>query len=346
VLVSDNPTLARDAVGPSTPTVENRRFQDARAGENAPKSGTTIGEGRQHGVPVSADRIEVLPDQRFDVRRGFRDAAENLTATSLRFDIANPHLEVTFVVLAAPDEGGVHGDRDRRHHRRRRDRGTVDERGASLQGMAAQRLRIRSGVDRKHLLQQVSRHLVAHQGGMMSPEQVQLRCRAAMRWPVKARLDAAARAATEPGQPHRDLTEERCDRVVAVIFHPANILAAGTNRPPDRMLARLCGGDLALNPRQQLFCFREGQSQIGDIAEVVRPADLHDVHGVTFTPGCRQPQNPLHAPPPSLICEQERKYPARTSTPSFAVVPVAGVRRLYQVEHKQPDQLWRAVPGW
>jgi hypothetical protein len=319
-LVTDNPTLALDAVGPSTPTVENRQFQDARAGENAPKSGTTIGEGGQHGVPVSANCIEVLPDQPFDVCPGFRDAAENLTATSLRFDIANPHLEVTFVVLAPPDEGRIHGDRDRRHLRRRPDRGTVGERRASLQRVAAQRLWIRSGVDGKHLLQQVSGHLVAHQGGQMGPELVQLRCRAAMRWPVKACLDSATQAAKETWQPHRHLTKQCRDRVISIILHPANIFAAGTNRPPDRVFARLRGGDLALNPRQQLFCFRERQPQIGDIAEVVRLADLHDVHGGTFAPGCRQLQYPLHAPPP--VQEQERKYPARTATPSFAVVPV------------------------
>ena len=226
----------------------------------------------------SADGVEVLPDQPFDVRLGFRDGAENLTATGFRFDIANPHLEVTLSVLAAPDEGGIQGDRDRRRRRFRPDRGTIGERRASLQGMAAQRLRIRSGVDRKHLLQQVSGHPVAHQGGQMRPKPVQFRCRPAMRWPVDARLDPAARGTTKSGQPHRHLTKQRRDRVIPIIFHAANIFAAGANWPPDRVFPRLRGGDLALNPRQQLFRFREGQSQIGDIAEVIRPADLHDVH--------------------------------------------------------------------
>jgi hypothetical protein len=83
--------------------VENRRFQDARIGENAPESGTTIGESRQHGVLVSANRVEVVSDQPFDVRPDFRDAVENLTATGRRFDIAYPHLEMTLVVLARSD---------------------------------------------------------------------------------------------------------------------------------------------------------------------------------------------------------------------------------------------------
>jgi hypothetical protein len=84
----------------------------------------------------------------------------------------------------------------------------------------------------------------------------------------------------------------------------ANPIAAGANRPPDRVLPRLRGGDLALNPREQLLRFRERRSQIGDIAEVIWLADLHDVHAATPAQG------------------QEQKYPARTDTASCA--PVSG----------------------
>ena len=90
---------------------------------------------------------------------------------------------------------------------------------------------------------------------------------------IHACLDAAARSTAKPRQPQCHLSEQRRDCVVTIIFHPANPIAAGANRPPDRVLPRLCGGDLALNPREQLFRFREGQSQIGDIAEVIRLAD-------------------------------------------------------------------------
>ena len=110
--------------------VKNRRFQDARAGENtrSPGQPSVKAVSTVSLFPPTASRFFLISaSMSVD---GFRDAAENLTATSLRFDIANPHLEVTFVVLAAPDEGGIHGNRDRRHHRRRPDRGTVDERGA------------------------------------------------------------------------------------------------------------------------------------------------------------------------------------------------------------------------
>jgi len=66
----------------------------------------------------------------------------------LRFDITNPHLELTFFVLAASYEGEVHGDRDRRRRFRRPDRGTVGECRASLQRMAAQGRGVDTGVDR------------------------------------------------------------------------------------------------------------------------------------------------------------------------------------------------------
>jgi len=164
VLVADNPTLAFDAAGSSTPTVENWRFGDSGIGENASKSRTSIGEGRQFGAFRSADGVEAPADQYLDVRIGLRDNAENLSRTGFRFDVANPHLQVTLPVLTAPDEGGIQGDRDRRRSCFRPDRGTIRGRFANPQGMAAQRLRVRSGVDRKHLLQQVSRHPVGHQG--------------------------------------------------------------------------------------------------------------------------------------------------------------------------------------
>jgi hypothetical protein len=52
----------------------------------------------------------------------------------------------------------------RGRRRFRPDHGTTRERFANPQGMAAQRLGVRSGVDRKHLCQQVSGHPVRHHG--------------------------------------------------------------------------------------------------------------------------------------------------------------------------------------
>ena len=160
--------------------VENWRFGDSSIVENASKSKTSIGEGRQFGAFQSADGVEAPADQYLDVRIGFRDRTENLPCTGFRFDIANPHLQVTFSVLTAPDEGGIQGDGDRRRRCFRPDRGTIRDRFANPQGMAVQRLRVRSRVDRKHLLQQVSGNPLGHQGREVSPEPVQFRCRSTM----------------------------------------------------------------------------------------------------------------------------------------------------------------------
>jgi hypothetical protein len=119
-----------------------------------------------------------------------------------------------------------------------------------------------------------------------------------MRRPIDACLDAAARGTAKPRQRECHLPEQRRDRVVTTIFHPANPIATGANRPPDRVPPRPRAADLELNPREQLLRFREGQSQIGDIAEVIRLADLHDVHAGTVAPGYRQLQNPRPTPGP------------------------------------------------
>jgi hypothetical protein len=134
-------------------SVEDWRFDDSGIGENASKSRTSIGEGRQFGAFRSADGVKAPADQYRDVRIGFRDGTENLSCPGFRFDVANPYLQVTLPVLTAPDEGGIQGVRDRRRRCFRLDRGTIHDRFANPQGMAAQRLRVRSGIDRKHLLQ-------------------------------------------------------------------------------------------------------------------------------------------------------------------------------------------------
>ena len=136
--------------------------------------------GRQFGAFRSADGVETPADQYLDIRIGFRDGTENLSCNGFRSDVVNPDLQVTLPVLTAPDEGGIQGDRDRRRRCFRPDRGTIRDRFANPQGMAAQRLRVRSGVDRKHLLQQVSGNPVGHQGRELSPEPVQFRCRSTM----------------------------------------------------------------------------------------------------------------------------------------------------------------------
>ena len=94
--------------------VQDRRIVDAEIGENTSKAWTTVGKAGQRGVVRSADGIEVPADQHRDVRFGSGDGAENLAPASLRFDVANSYLQVTFSVLATSDEGGIQGDRSRR----------------------------------------------------------------------------------------------------------------------------------------------------------------------------------------------------------------------------------------
>jgi hypothetical protein len=113
--------------------VENRRLGDASIDENAPKRWTTIGEGRQFGAFNSADGVEAPAYQHLDVRVGFRDGAENLSTKGLRFDVANPHLQMTFSILATSDVRGIQGDRDCRRRCFRPSCGTIRERLASPQ---------------------------------------------------------------------------------------------------------------------------------------------------------------------------------------------------------------------
>jgi hypothetical protein len=150
VLVSDNPTLALDAAGSSTPTVQKRRRGDAGLSENASESGTTIGESGQCRLPGASDGVKVPVDQSFDVRFRSGDGSENLAGAGFRFDIADAYLEMPLPFLATPDEGRIRGHHDRRRHYFRPPRGALTEYLAGFQGVTPQRLGMLRGVNRKH----------------------------------------------------------------------------------------------------------------------------------------------------------------------------------------------------
>jgi hypothetical protein len=114
---------------------------------------------------VIAIGVGVPADQHFDVHVGSSDSAKNPAPTSLRSDIANPHLQVTFSVLATPDNGGIRGDRDHSRCRFRPDRGTIPKGRAGSQGVATHGLFAFADADREHLLQHVSHRPIGHQGG-------------------------------------------------------------------------------------------------------------------------------------------------------------------------------------
>jgi len=258
-LVDDNPSLACDAVGSSTPTIQDWQVRGPGIGENAPQAGAPVGERRQHRILGSPDGIKAALDLRLDVGIGFGDGAENLPSARLRFDIANLHLQMPLAVLATADEGRIQGHRDRRSRRIRPHRGLIPKVRTDFKGVTAQSLRVVSGAHREHLLQHVSGHPVRHQGREMRLKLIQLRRRAAMRWPTMAGFVAAAPGTAKAGKPHRDLAEKRRDRMVPVILHSANLATASAIRPPNGVALGLRRDDLLLEAGQQQLPFGQGQ---------------------------------------------------------------------------------------
>ncbi len=85
--------------------------------------------------------------------------------------------------------------------------------------------------------------------------------------------------------------------MVPVVLHTANAVTARALRPPNRMAPSLRGDDLPLNARQQQLRFGQGQTQIGNIAEIIGPSDLQNVRAwpLALSPDLHQPQHPSHA---------------------------------------------------
>ena len=239
--------------------VEHRRLGDTGISQNAPQAGAPVGERGQHRVLGSPDGVEAAADQHFDVRIGFGDGAENLPPASLRFNIADPHLQMPLAVLAAADEGRIQGHGDRRSRRIRPHRGLIPKLRTNFQSVQTQSFRVVSGVDREHLPQHVSSHPVSHQGREMRLKLIQLRRRAAIRWPTMAGFVAAAPSTAKAGKPHRDLAEKRRDRMVPVILHSAHLATASAVRPPDGVALGLRRDDLLLEAGQQQLPFGQGQ---------------------------------------------------------------------------------------
>ena len=87
---------------------------------------------------------------------------------------------------------------------------------------------------------------------------------------------AATLGTAKPGQPQRDLAEQCCDRMIPVVLHMANSPTASAGRPSAGMAPGLRGNDLPLQTRQQQLPFGQGQPQVGDLTEIIRPVDLLD----------------------------------------------------------------------
>jgi hypothetical protein len=141
---------------------------------------------------------------------------------------------------------------------------------------------------------------------------IQLRCRAAVRWPADASLGPAAHGTTKSWQSHRDLAKQRRDRVLSIVFDPTNAPAVWASRPPSSMIFGLRGDDRLLSTSQQLLRLGQGQTEIGDIADTVRPADLHHVGAprLAVSTQLHQPHDPDHPPIPSQSTDAEDAPPA------------------------------------
>src|SRR5689334_10244094 len=96
------------------------------------------------------------------------------------------------------------------------------------------------------------------------------------------------------------MAKKRRYRMVPVVLHTAYAAAVAASRPPNSMVPGLCGDDLLLETCQQQLRFGQGQTQIGDIAEIIGPVDLNDVCRLplALSADLHQPHNPGHASTP------------------------------------------------
>jgi hypothetical protein len=104
-LACDDPSLALDAVGSSTPTVQNWRLRYSYVGQYSAQTRTPVGKGGHLGGVDPAHGFKGSLDQRGDVGFGPGDGAKNLAATINRLDVADADLQVAFAVFAAAYEG-------------------------------------------------------------------------------------------------------------------------------------------------------------------------------------------------------------------------------------------------
>jgi hypothetical protein len=77
---------------------------------------------------------------------------------------------------------------------------------------------------------------------------------------------------------------------------------------------------------QQPLRFGQGQTQIGDVAAVIRPVDLHDVYRQPFSrsPDFHRSHNPGHAPRLPRMGAQNapwRSHPQTCSSPAWPSLP-------------------------
>jgi hypothetical protein len=140
--------------------------------------------------------------------------------------------------------------------------------------------------------------------------------------PSMAGFAAAAPGTAKAGKPQPDLAEQRCDRMVPIVLEAANLAATATVRPPDGVALGLCRDDRLLQTGQHQLRFGQGQAQVGDIIEISRPVDRHDVNGLLLTVslGFHQLHNPSHASTPNQRTDaklsRRRPHPQSPGSPA------------------------------
>src|SRR4051812_44473703 len=125
------------------------------------------------------------------------------------------------------------------------------------------------------------------------------------------------------GQLDGDLAEQRGDRVLTIILDPAGRATATARRTAHSVPPRLCSDELLLDASQELLTLGQGQAQGGQIREVVRSGDPHDLRAAFGArgPDAYQLHDPGHAV--SAHRSTSRKVPSWTRTPNLAAVPNA-----------------------
>src|SRR3954454_24134564 len=142
-----------------------------------------------------------------------------------------------------------------------------------------------------------------------------------MRRPPQACLGHAASNTAVAGQPDGDLAEQRGDRVLTIILDPAGRATAAARRTARGVPPRLRSHELLLDASQELLTLGQGQAQGGQIREVVRSGDTHDLRAAFAArgPDAYQLHDPGHAV--SAHRSTSWKVPSWTRTPNLAAVP-------------------------
>ena len=157
----------------------------------------------------------------------------------------------------------------------------------------------------------------------MALQFVQLRCRSATRWPTDARLDAIAGGASKPGKRHRHCAKRRRYAMAPPVLQVAFSAAGRAARPLQPMANGLRGNDRSLNACQKLLRFRQGQSQVRNIANTFRAQiSIRSVLRQRAPSPVAINRNTHRIPVPPVGYRPDRPYLLPRHTPSLWTLPI------------------------